>query len=421
MPKIAIALRTLHNKDFRRLWVAQIISALGDRIVDVAIIFAVLELTGHASDVGVVLAALIIPRVVLTIVGGVLGDRFPRKLIMVGSNLVRAVAQLLVAVLSLTHRLELWHLVSLSLVYGFAAAFFGPAFTGLIAQTAGRDRAQEANALMKLATSTIGVLGPAVGGFLVAWSSPSTAFLIDGISFLVNAGLLMVLTTPPVELKTSTFLYDLREGWREVVSRRWLWMGLTYFSLWNLAIGPMFVLGPVVAQRDLGGAQAWGIITTGGAIGMIVGSLLALRLRVDRLLATAFGGLLVSGLQSAALAVPLPVTVLVATSAVTMAMMIAGNVWWETALIQNVPNHVLSRVSAYEYIGSFVFLPVGYLIAGPISDLLGVGNTLLLTSGTMTVLTVAILSFKEIWTLRRYTSAEVEDDRLMNHAGGQAG
>src|ERR1700727_2420812 len=123
------------QRAFRLLFAAQSISSLGDRLVPVALAFAVLNLTGSATDLGLVLAAQTIPLVLFVLVGGVWADRLPRRLVMASSDLVRAGSQGLCAVLLLTGRAHLWELVVLQAIYGTARAFFDPAALSVVPQT----------------------------------------------------------------------------------------------------------------------------------------------------------------------------------------------------------------------------------------------------------------------------------------------
>src|SRR5439155_21914702 len=230
----------LSEREFRLLFVGQLTSAFGDRLVPIALAFAVLDLTGSAADLGYVRAGQTVPMLLLVALGGVWGDRLPRQLVMLGSDVLRCGSQGLVAALLLTGHAQIWELVALNAVYGAADAFFTPAMVGLIPATVRPDRLQQANALMRLSYSSVGIVGPAVGGALVSFGSPGTALAVDAATFAVSACSLAALRLPRKVRETAraSTLSELREGWNEVRSRTWLWVMIVYFGVFNIAAFP---------------------------------------------------------------------------------------------------------------------------------------------------------------------------------------
>jgi MFS family permease len=254
------AFGALGEPRFRLLWFGQTVSGFGDRLVPVALVFGVLEVTGSATDVGLVLGAGLVPRVVFVLAGGVWADRLPRQLVMLGADVIRGGAQAVLAVVLLSGTARLWQLLLLSAVYGAANAFFRPASTAVVPHTVSVDRLQQANALMGLSRSGVGIVGPAIAGVLVATIGAGWVFVVDSATFAVSALTLALLglSAPRARGAREPFLKELRDGWREVAARQWLWVSILYFSISNVALGPLFVLGPVVAKASLGGASAWG-------------------------------------------------------------------------------------------------------------------------------------------------------------------
>jgi len=215
-----------------------------------------------------------VPVVLFLLVGGVWADRLPRHLVMLGSDIGRGVVQALLAVLLLTGRAELWHLLVLQALYGVAEAFMRPAATGLLPTIVQGERLQRANALMAASVNTAYIVGPAIAGVLVAAAGAGTAIAIDAGTFAVSTASLALLRVPAAAERAARlpFLADLREGWREFVSRTWLWATVAGSSLYLLAvIAPLMVLGPVVADRELGGAGAWGAIAAAIGLGTLAG------------------------------------------------------------------------------------------------------------------------------------------------------
>jgi MFS family permease len=392
----------LQERDFRLLWLGQTTSSLGDSFIPVALAFAVIDLTGSRSDLGFVLMAGAIPRVGLVLVGGVWADRLRRQVVMLSADALRCATQALVAALLLSGAARAWHLIALSAAYGAATAFFSPAETGLIPATVPKEGLQQANALMGLSRSAARVAGPALSGLLVAVSSPGWAFAVDAGSFAVSSVSLALLSIPSVELSVKRrFLQDLRDGWHELRERRWVWSSVLFFGLWNLAVAPVFVLGPFVASRSLGGASAWGAIATCAAVGSVLGGALALRLAPARPLLVAYAAVAAMALEPAALARPLPLYLVAAAALVGVCTLSLANALWQTTLQSRIPAARLSRVSAYDWLGSFVFTPVGYATAGPLSDAIGVRATLLGSAAVLASSALVVLLLPDVRSLRR--------------------
>ena len=282
-------LGALQEKQFRLLWAGQAVSAFGDGLYPVALAFAVVELTGSAADLGLVFMAVLIPRVVLVLGGGVWADRLPRQRVMLGADVLRCAMQALTAVFLFSGHDELWPLLVLSALYGAGDAFFQPAITGLVPETVQPSRIQQANALLGLTRNSFFLAGPVVAGIVVASAGPAWAFAVDAASFAVSAAFLALMRLPRgPRADRKPFVAELRAGWREVTSRTWVWTSIVYFAIWNLALAPMFVLGPFVAKESLGGASSWGLIVTCAGVGSLVGAAAALRLKPRRPLATGF-------------------------------------------------------------------------------------------------------------------------------------
>lgn len=374
----ATRLGVLGERDFRLLWLGQATSAFGSSLVPVALAFAVIDLTDSAAALGLVLSVGLVSRVGLLLLGGVLADRVPRRRVMLASDAARAVTQGLVAVLLLSGEARVWHLLVLFALFGAADAFFSPASTGLVPETVSSGRLQQANALNGLSRSASWVAGPALAGVIVAGAGPGWAFAIDAATFVVSSLSLALLHLPRVVVKPRAgVLADLRGGWRQLTARTWVWTTIARFSVSNLAIAPLFVLGPFVAQRSLGGAAAWGLIGTCGGIGAVLGDAAALHLKPRRPLVA--GGLAVSlwALEPALLARPFPTGAIAVAAALGFAGMSFSNALWFTALQERIPREALSRVSSYDWLGSLVFQPAGYALAGPLAATIGTSTTLL--------------------------------------------
>jgi predicted MFS family arabinose efflux permease len=392
----------LGERRFRLLFAGRAVSDLGDKLVPVALAFAVLELDNSASALGLVFAARMIPMVVFVLVGGVWADRLPRNLVMLVADGVRAVTQALAAALLISGRAEVWHLMVLMAVYGAAQAFFDPASTGLVPQTVSRPRLQQANGLLQLSRSTANVIGPAIAGVLVATVGAGWAFAADSVTFVVSALFLAALR---IERETrdvrTRFVADLVEGWREFTSRTWVWVSVTHFAFFHLLVlAPFWVLTPIVAKDELNGAGSYATILSAWGIGSILGGLLALRVEPRRPLAVAFAIILLEVPLYLALAAAAPVALIASFALVGSVAMNFASTLWLTVLQSNVPERALSRVSSYDWLGSLVFLPAGYMLAGPAAETFGVAETLVFAAIWSVASTLVVLSLEPIRGVR---------------------
>jgi MFS family permease len=401
--QIAERLGALEGREFRLLWLGQATSALGTSLVPVALAFAVIGLTGSASALGIVLSAGLVSRVVLLLFGGVVADRLPRQSLMLGADLLRTGSQGVVAVLLITGNAQIWQLVVLLALFGAGDAFFSPASTGLVPDVVRAGRLQQANALMSLSRSLCWVVGPTIAGLLVAGVGPGWAFAIDAATFAVSSASLALLHLPRTVNGTSrgSILAELHGGWREFRRRAWVWMTVARFGISNLAIAPLFVLGPFVANESLGGATAWGLIGTAGGIGAVLGDAAALRLRPRRPLMA--GGLAISllALEPVLLVRPWPTWAVAAAAALGFGAVSFSNALWFTALHQRIPREALSRVSSYDWLGSIVFQPAGYALAGPVSVAIGIPATLLVGAAVHASACIGVALTPEIRGLKR--------------------
>jgi predicted MFS family arabinose efflux permease len=274
------------------------------------------------------------------------------------------------------------------------------------------ERLQQANGLMWGAIGVAGFAGPAFAGIVIATAGAGWAILGDATTFALGAYLLARLRLPPLPPRErESFLHELAVGWREVVSRRWLWTSIASFALFQLAVIAAFsVLGPVVAKRSLGGASAWATLAAAFGIGSIVGNLVALHLRPRRPLRFAFTLTLFCFPTLFLLAFAAPVPLIAATELASgVAIGLSGSMW-ETTLQENVPEAALSRVASYDWMGSMVLRPVGLAVIGPIAGVVGVKAALVGTGLLGLVSNVALLGVREVRALERGGPATTADE-----------
>jgi MFS family permease len=389
-------LRVLRHSDFRFLWLAQTTSAMGDGVVIVALALFVTDLTGNPTEVGIVLGAQLLPLVSFLLIGGVWADRLPRAKVIMTADIARAVLHGLLAILIFTHAVEIWHMVVIEACFGAAQAFFEPAYTGLVPRTVPPPELQEAQALSSLTFNAAELTGPAIATALVLGVGAGWAFLLDAASFAVSALLLTRVRTsdsPPPESERRTVLTELGEGFREVRSRAWLWVTVLVFALAvPLGYAPLFVLGPTVAEETYNSSAVFGVVTASYGAGALAGALIGFRWRPRHPMRAAFLVIAVWPIMLAAFATGVTLLLVVPLAVGTGIGFALFDVLWNTTMAEQIPPHALSRASAWEWMGSLILLPVGYLAAGPVADATStetvlVGGALL----TATVLALGLL------------------------------
>jgi MFS family permease len=368
----------LGERNFRLFFTAYGASIIGSAMVPVALTFAVLNQGYPIVDVSYVLAAETVPLAALLLLGGVIADRLPRSITMVGADLVRFFSEAALAVLLLTGTAPVWAMVVLAGFLGAGQAFFNPAMTGLMPEIVAPDGLQQANALRALATSSGQILGPALAGVIVAAGGAGWAIAIDAGTYALSAACLIRLTIPPrPETEPTSMLTDLVAGWNEFRSRTWLWSIVLQFAAFNaLCFAPFMLLGAVVARERLGGAAAWGIILALLGAGSIVGAIASSRFHPRRPLVIATCGAALFALPVSLIAIPAPTALIAAGAFVAGLGLSIFDTLWETSLQQHIPGELLSRVSAYDWFGSVAFVPLGYILAAPLAGALGVRSAL---------------------------------------------
>lgn len=397
----------LGERPFRLLFLGRTTSFIGSAFANVALAFAVLELTGSKADLGYVLAARALPQVVFLLVGGIWADRLPRHRVMVGSNVVSGLSQAAIATLLLLGHAHIWQLMALGAVNGLSSAFFFPAAVGIVPQTVSRSMLQSANALLRLGTNASFIGGAALGGLIVAATSPGVGLACDAASFLLAALFVGLIRLPPgLRMEGSNFFAELAEGWREFSSRPWLWAIVAQFGFVNaIEQGSQSVLGPVISKEYFGGAAAWGLILTMQSLGLLAGGLILLRFRPRRILRVATFGVLLTIPFLLALAVPLPLVGVVAAAGLAGLGIEIFGILWDTAMQQEIPQQKLSRVSSYDALGSFVLIPLGLAAAGPVAEAIGTRPTILGAATISLVATLAVLFVRDVRTISRREDA----------------
>lgn len=392
------------------MFAATAVSQLGDGIVTVAVSFAVLDLTGSATDLGLVLVCRTVALLGSLLIGGVIADRVSRRGVMIVADLVRFVGQALIGALVLSGHAAVWQIALSQAVVGAASGFFEPASSGLLPAVADRW-ISESYALQGIVSSVGGIAGPAIGGALVVGVGPGSALLVDGASYAASALLLFGVRSAAAREPAiadgdrQPFLTELRGGYREVRQRRWVWLTMIVFATTNALAAGYFVLGPGIAKNQLGGPGAWAVLGTAFAIGALIGGTALLQIRPRR-------PMLVGSLVAVALvfptlliAIPAPLIVIAAFQIASgIAAIVANTMWW-LVLQQNIPADKLSRVTSYEWFGTLALQPIGFALVGPLASRIGTSPTLYLCGGLSLLVTLSLLAVRDVRTLKNQAPA----------------
>ncbi|MGW2562935.1 MFS transporter [Streptomyces sp. NPDC001514] len=361
----------LRSRPFQLLFAGRTLSLLGDAAIPAALALAVLEATGSTSALALVLACAMVPRLLLLPLGGVAGDRFDARTVALVTDLVRCATQLLVGAQLLGGEPRLWLVAAAEVIGGAASAFAMPTVSPLITGTVATDQLQRANAVMGVAQSVTRLSGPALAGLLIYTAGPGWAFVLDGVSFAVSAALLSAVRVRHVPVPRRSLLADLREGWDEVRARDWYWTSLIAHAAWNGAAAVLMTLGPAIAVQELGGEGAWVALLQTGAVGLLLGSLLAGRARPGRPVLMANLGLATYALPLALLAASAPAPLTIAAYGIAQAGLGFLSPVWNTSVQQAVPAHALARVTSYDWLLSLGAMPLGYALAPPAASAWG--------------------------------------------------
>lgn len=385
----------LADRDVRWLSLARFAAILGASALPTALAFSVLSIEGaSASSLGVVVAAAVAGQVVCLLPGGVVADRLSRRMVMIVAELVGGAVSLLSGTLVVSGHATVATLAVLAAIGGGAGGFFNPAFTGFVPQVARPEALQSVNALLRLSANIARILGTAVGGLIVAVVGAGAAIGSAGLAALIAAAFIVLVRPRFVVARqgdTHPFT-DFREGWKAFTERKWVVAVVVAGTLSNIgASAAMGVLGPLQSVAELDGARSWAAITSALAVGTVVGAVIAGRVRPRRPLVLGMIALGLFALPMLALARPMSMTVIVVAALVAGISLDLFSVLWDTALQQNIPNESLSRVSAFDWLGSFALSPIALAVAGPLVDAYGISTVLWLAAAFAATPPLALL------------------------------
>lgn len=399
----AHALAPLRHRSFAWYFASRLVNTLGSMMASVALAFAVLDITDSAVALGQVLAARTVPMVALLLYGGVIADRFPRTLVLQVSNIGSAVSQGAIAALVISGHAEIWMLVVLSVVQGAVSGVAFPAMASVLPQLVPADQLQPANALVSLTRNGLMVLGPTVGALLVVSVGSGWALAVDAATWLVSALLLLPVTLPPrpvSEAPPDTW-GELREGWRFFAATPWLWQVVAGFSVLNfIHAGAWLTLGPAIADDTIG-RQGWGLVLSAEAAGLLLTTVVLLRVRLERPLLLGMLGVALLAPPMLVLGVSPQLWLLVAAAFVAGAGTEVFGMGWNLAMQENIDDTMLSRAYSYDALGSFVTLPLGQLAFGPLAVAFGVEEVLVVSAVGYVAVCGLVLCSRAVRTLPR--------------------
>ncbi|MEY9878200.1 MFS family permease [Streptacidiphilus sp. MAP12-33] len=365
----------LRRSGFRWFFAGQTVSLSGSAMAPVALAFAVLDASGRAGDLGVVLAARMLPMLGFLLIGGAVADRLPRRTVLLVSNLGAALTQGAVAALLLSGHYSLGAVAGLEFLNGLLSAFTTPALRGLLPELVDPAQLQRANALLGSVRNGSKVFGPSLSGVLVVAAGGGVAIALDAVSYLLATVCLARLprgggaTAAPATRRGLT--RELREGWDAFRGTPWLWRVTLAFCGVNLVqTGTWQILGPELTARE-GSAATWGLLLSVRGVGMLLMSSLLYRLTVRRFLAVGQLAGVLSALLVLALGAGLPVPWLLVAAFVGGLGFTVSSISWDTSLQEHVPRQLLSRVCAYDDLFSYLAIPIGQLAVGPAAAAFG--------------------------------------------------
>lgn len=385
---------------------------LGGSFAPVALAFGVLDLPGaNAGTLSVVLTAGAVPMVAFMLVGGVIADRFPRQRVMLVGEIMNAITYLSLAAMLITAWTPVPALATAAAFGGIGMAIFFPAMTGIIPEVVPAERLQAANGIIGLGTSSSRIAGFVAGGGAVVLLGPGWALIASGLLFTAAACLIALLGhhgwPRPNGTERHSVIADLREGWQVFSSKQWLWVVVAQFSVLVMALqGAHGVLGPVVAQQELGGAAAWSAVLAGEAVGMVVGVVIAIRMRPTRPILVATLMMFPIALPYLLLGLGTPLWTVVGAAVISGICLDIFGVLWNTTMQREIPPEALSRVSSYDALGSLMFGPIGLFIAGPVAIWIGPRPALLACAAVVVLSTAAALLSPGVRQLRAPVSAQ---------------
>jgi MFS family permease len=391
--------------DFRLLATGQTLSWIGNGFQTVALAVAVVKAGGGAGDLGLIMACSVIAMVACSLFGGVWADRLQPQHVMVGSDLVRLAGAITLTVMFLGHGYHLALTATVAAISAGAGSFFSPAMSSLKPLLVPVDQRQQANATLSMLQTGSSVVGPALGGLTVAAFGAPAGFAVNAASFLASMAAALLLRVRAERGPHESMLRELGEGWREISKRDWLVGGLFAATAYHVANGVILVLVQVVAIERLGGASAAGFISAAEGLGGFIGAGLGLRLRPRHPLRAGWLTLMLMPVWALAYVWPAALVAVMAGAVIGYAGLMFFGVAWETAIQDHVPHRALGRVSSWDYLTSFIAMPIGNALAGPLSGAYGINPVLVACAAVLLLSSVSQFAIPGVRKMTRTETA----------------
>lgn len=388
----------------RKLVAARFISNLGNGLGPIAIPFGVFSLPNtNGTSLSIVWLANMLPLVGFTLIGGVIGDKFPRAQMVGGTDILLGFLVMANGLALITGNGALWIFIVVGFLGGFLNAIWYPSMGALTTDLADEKILQESNSAIMLSSNIAMIIGTSLGGLLVATVGAGWAIAIDGMTFLL-AGLIVYTLrsyTPVAKARGESTLKELRSGWREFTSHRWIVAIVAASTIMYAGERAVYsIVGPLIAERELGGPKPWSFILAAWGLGSILGVLFAGKFRpthpIRFILMAQFPMVLwmfALGHTNSLL--------LIAFFALTAGFAIdLFYVIWITTIQQHVAKASLSKVLAYDAWGAMAMAPLIMGFAGPLSEEFGTTSTLNLLALLFLIAMLLPFLVKEVRQIR---------------------
>ena len=390
----------LAHKYVKRLFLARFISNYGNGMGPIALAFGILGLpNGSANLLGLVLGTTTVLFLIMAPFGGVIADKYGRARMVGLTDMAAGLVLIVQAGYFTTGGVPIAVLLIVNGTFGILWGIFWPAFSGVIPAVLPEAGLQKGNALNQLLTNSGMIFGAASAGIFIDIFGVATTLAIDAASFFISGLLIYTFRhlTPRVTGTENSMLTDLRYGWGVFLSFKWI---VNLVFAWSFIVmcwaAAENILGPLIALEHFNGAKSWSFVITAESIGLIVGSFIAIKIKLKYPLR--FLQLTSFSVTFYIFALAKPQSLLVIAFGAFL-FGITLDLWgtlWNTALQRKVPRDVLSRVSSFDAMGSMMFRPIGLAIAGPLSSLFGITNFIYILAALSVVAVAAPLFSSEV-------------------------
>ena len=406
-----MALKNLLGRKYvKRLLLARLISNFGNGMGPIAIAFGILHLKGgSASTIGYVLGSQAISMIVMSPFGGVLADKFGRIRMVAICDIWGSLGLIVQAYYFSTGHVPLAVMLIANINFGLMAGIWWPAFSGVLPSIVGDETLQKGNGVIAFVSNGAMISGAAAAGFLISTFGSTVSLAIDAFSFTISGLILATMAhlNPVREPNEATVIDDLIHGWKVFLSYKWIVVVVFGFSFIVMAwaMGES-VIGPLISLKHFSGAKSWSLVVTSESIGYLVGAIIGYRIKVKfpmRFLMICTWSI---SIYLWTLAAPQPL-ILIAFCAFLWGVCL--ELWgtiWSTAMVRQVPRESLSRVAAFDAMGSFFLRPVGLLLAAPLIAGLGIVRAAECIAAFSAAIIALVLLSPDVRNMQMPTSTE---------------